>query len=281
MFLSLQSVDPSLGRLDYDSLSDQALMEIFCSPLELHTKLLQDENGHFLDVCEWQNVVCTDGRVTRIRMNNWIYTEKPATFEYIPPLVTHFEAEQCFMRGTLDTRVLPAHLIEFDVYKSLLRGTVDFRGFPRGLQDISISYNSFCGSCSLVDLPNSTSHLYAGNNQFSGEISLNQLPSTLEILLLDNNKLHGSVVLKNLPQALLYLDLSGNDFTGDFKLLDLPSSLAIVSIYRNKWSGTAILQKSSVRMPFRLTHDNINKVLDEDGNTHEWEPEIVAQQMEL
>ena len=274
----LYAVDPSLGRLDYDSLSDQTLMEIFTSRMkEEHIEVLQDKSGNFLDVCEWENVVCTDDRVTHVKMSYWVFTEKPVAFEYIPPLVTYFEAVYCLMRGSLDTRVLPVHLVKFTVYGNSLSAMVDFRGLPRGLQDICISFNSFCGSCALENLPSSLSRLYADSNQFSGEISLNHLPSMLETLNLRNNRLHGSVVLKNLPQALRSLFLSANDFTGDFQLLDLPSRLKNVDICFNKWSGTVVLRKASGRMPFRLSNDDIKTVLDENGNTHAWEAEIFAQ----
>ena len=49
----LQSVDPALGRLDYDSLSDQALMEmLFGGLIDESKRRYQDKHRMLLDVCE-------------------------------------------------------------------------------------------------------------------------------------------------------------------------------------------------------------------------------------
>ena len=63
----LLAVDPSLGRLDYESLSDQALMEMLIDALPTEEKaMFKDANGNFQDVCEWTNMDCTDERVTEV-----------------------------------------------------------------------------------------------------------------------------------------------------------------------------------------------------------------------
>ena len=65
---TLLSIDPALGRLDYDSLSDQARMEIFIDGLTEETKKhFQDPKGGFLDISEWSGVFVTDdGEVTDV-----------------------------------------------------------------------------------------------------------------------------------------------------------------------------------------------------------------------
>ena len=62
-------VDPSLGRLDYNLLSDQALMEMLFDGFDDQTKeRFQDDHGIYLDVCEWSCVKCDEfGRVVEIQ----------------------------------------------------------------------------------------------------------------------------------------------------------------------------------------------------------------------
>ena len=56
-FLLFLSVDPSLGRLDYHLLSDQALIEMFIDGFDAETKKdYQYDHCMYLDVCEWPAV---------------------------------------------------------------------------------------------------------------------------------------------------------------------------------------------------------------------------------
>ena len=106
----LTSVDPTLGRLDYDSLTDQALMEMLIHGIdEDYIDEFQDENGNFFDVCEWYSITCTDSRVTRICLNGYDIYTTPFRFDFIPPLVTSFEAYECNLSGTLNASILPLH----------------------------------------------------------------------------------------------------------------------------------------------------------------------------
>ena len=68
VFQVLLSVDPSLGRLDYSLMSDQALMEMFIDGFDDKSqKQYQDDHRMFLDVCEWPSIKCDhDERVVEI-----------------------------------------------------------------------------------------------------------------------------------------------------------------------------------------------------------------------
>ena len=49
-YLAVMAIDPALGRHDYHSLSDQALMEMVFDGMKAEKKQkLQDEHGNFLD----------------------------------------------------------------------------------------------------------------------------------------------------------------------------------------------------------------------------------------
>ena len=66
------SVDPSLGRLDYSLMSDQALMEMLIEGFDDETKQdYQDKHGMYKDVCDWFPITCDeDERVVEISIDN-------------------------------------------------------------------------------------------------------------------------------------------------------------------------------------------------------------------
>ena len=67
IFLSLIFTDiHNLGRLDYASLSQQALMEVVVENLNCKD-IFCDKEGHFLDITEWDGVeINENGGVTEI-----------------------------------------------------------------------------------------------------------------------------------------------------------------------------------------------------------------------
>ena len=57
----ISSTESSLGRLDHDSLPHQALMEMVIEKFDDEAKEeIQNDNGEFLDACEWEEVDCDD-----------------------------------------------------------------------------------------------------------------------------------------------------------------------------------------------------------------------------
>ena len=65
--LQLLTIDPALGRLDYESLSDQALMEMLIDGMNAKDKAeYQDENGNCRDVGEWKGIALSNDRVTEV-----------------------------------------------------------------------------------------------------------------------------------------------------------------------------------------------------------------------
>ena len=277
--LVFQGIDPSLGRLDYDSLSDQALMEMLISDMGESQRVFQDAKGNFKDVCEWNGylwkVKCESERVDSILLTSFKFSERQFPFEFIPPLATSFVSSFCKMHGTLHTPHLPRGLIRFEVVGAKLHGTINFLALPRKLEQLNISFNDFSGSCNLCKLPDTLVTFSAQNNSFSGEIALNSLPLVMEEIDLSNNKLSGSINILQLPPSFVSLDLSKNSFTGEFRLLTFPESLEVLTLYDNPLSGTAILQKSDNVMHFELESSCFSQVVDEEGNTHAWEDNIV------
>ena len=273
--LALLSLDQALGRFNFESVSDQTLMEMLVDIESGQMINFKEENGEFKDVCAWEIVECRDDRVTAVIFSNADYSQGQFPFNLIPPLTTRVVIEDSRLRGTLNTSHLPLNLTEFNVDWNQLHGFIDFRSFPRGLQDINISRNAFEGSLALSDLPDALIALVASMNKFSGEISMNDLPTSMEKLLLGRNKLTGSINIERLPKGMNCIDFNQNSFTGVFTLLDFPPNLAFVNIATNRLSKKAVLRSSSDDMPFTLCHYGIQDVFDENGNRHAWEDTIV------
>ena len=270
----LITADPSLGRLDYGSLPDQALMELLIEGMaEKQKKLLQDDQGNFKDACGWYMHKCTDDRVTHIHFYEREMSWKQFPFQFIPPLVESFFVALSLVSGTLDTAVLPPKLQIFDVSQNKLEGPLNFKAFPRELRDISVAWNSFHGSCALADLPDALVEFFASGNKLSGEISLNHLPSAMKTLVLNRNSLTGPVHIYKLPEAMSVIDLGHNALSGVFRLMAYPPEY--VNIDANPMDGTVVLLHKAEEINFELNFDNIKAVVDEEGNTHPLQEDIL------
>ena len=274
--MTLLCVDQSLGRLDYDSLSDQALMEMLIDGMDEQEKQrYQDENKNFLDVCEWDAVECEGDRVTEIALSESKFTAKQFPFLYMPPLVTYFKILVSNLHGTLDTKTLPRNLTYFYVGNNMLNESVSFADFPPQIDYICLSYNAFCGKCALSDLPATVTDFYAARNRFCGEIALNDLPPAMLYLFLAGNALTGSINIERLPKSIDIIDLSQNSFSGEFHLHTFPEYLRRIDIRKNELSEIAVLAVTTEKMHFHLENDCIQSVVDEEGNRHKWHEKIV------
>ena len=82
------TVDSSLGRVDYSSMSDQTLMEMLIDGFDAKTRRrYKDSDGMYLDVCEWSNIKCDDDqRVIEIDIENK-NSSGSVEFFYVPPKV--------------------------------------------------------------------------------------------------------------------------------------------------------------------------------------------------
>ena len=274
---ALNFADPHLGRLDYDSLSDQALMEMLIDGIKSRSKeAFLDEKSNFKDVSDWIGIECIDDRVTKINLSASKFTEKQFPFEFIPALVRSFGISNCDAHGTLDTAVLPRHIEFFDVSENKLHGSINFAGFPQSIESIFLYLNNFSGSCALGDLPDTLVTLDANNNEFSGELSLNEMPKAMEYLTLSKNKISGSFSIEKLPSRMEVLDLQSNALSGDVRLLgELPRTLHKIDVVNNKEMGSkAVLSKAAPPMHFKLKSDRLEYVVDEEGQAHAWQEPI-------
>ena len=216
----LCAADPSLGRFDLSSLSDQARMELMLADTSyVITASLLMANGDFKDVCSWKYITCDDeGHVVDFRCN--------CTFD-----------ENI---GTLRLDCMPEKLKTCRVESLLCSGTLDTSALPVSLESLILSKTGFSGSVAFEDLPQEILALNLMESDFEGSISLHRLPQKLKYLSLARNNFSGSVRFDNLPRSLTYADLSENKLTGElnFASCALPPKLRILLVSNNAFSGS-------------------------------------------
>ena len=97
--LFLDAVDPSLGRLDYASLSQQALMEMVIEGITNKEKICGDADEP-KDIEEWKGVKIEDGEVVKIE---WVYCwlMGPLCVEWLPSSVKELSVSENSLAGRL------------------------------------------------------------------------------------------------------------------------------------------------------------------------------------
>ena len=217
------AIDPSAGRVDYQSLPDQALMELLVQDLKHLKNPFIAESGDFKDIKDWMGVTCdADGHVIRLYFF-YRTTFKHATInlDFLPPRLVRVSFSSCWFHGTLDTRKLPAHLEDFCAPRNQLKGTVDFTTLPSTLTHLNIGENRFVGDISLEALPPALYELSIGTNRFTGKVKVDDLPASLELLDVSyNDQLRGDL-FEAKPNGNLYVRCNSNNFTGSLVMGNL------------------------------------------------------------
>ena len=236
------TVDPALGRLDYESLSDQALMEILVDSLESDQKEeFQDANENFHEVCDWSCTTCAEDRIEIISFCSYRFDATQFPFAFIPPHVKCIKMQRCGLKGTLDAPVLPLILENLTLLNNGLHGSIEFQALPRKLKSFEISANNFNGSCLLENLPGALIHFRASQNQFRGEIDLKNLPPAMEVLDLAHNVLTGRITLDHLPEKMRAVFLRCNALSGSLIIEKLPQSMTFMALDNNAFTGVFTL----------------------------------------
>ena len=240
-----------LGRLNYESMSQQALMEMVFSGIK-NQEIFQDEHGNFLEVCEWPGVDCNaDGEVEQINFDSTgggPLPEGTAHLEFIPNTANTIRLDRTALHGTVDFGILPPKLENFFIFGNKFRG--EFRSFDgfSCLGTLVISGNNFHGSVDASALPRTLMGLSIDSNDLHGSLELEKLPRELEWLRASRNKLEGTLDFSSLPERLKNLFLGENKFHGSVDLTHLPGSLEKISIYKNLFTG----EIDTIRLPKSL-----------------------------
>ena len=262
------SVDPSLGRVDYRLFSDQTLMEMFVDGFDDSTnKMLQDNEGMYLDVCKWSCVTCDDDhRVIKVDM------ERPDVggsleLRYVPPKVKLLRIGLPWMNGYLEGSVdlahLPEGMKETDLRNNKLTGEIDLKQLPQGMIYLYLQNNRFTGEIDLAHLPDGMVRLYLESNRFIGEIDLTQLPGEMEELYLSNNKLTGEIDLTLLPEEMTELSLQSNQLSGSL-VIKTRRTRMYINAQGNNFNAVAVVH-SNTRAQIMLRKSGVKSVVDENG----------------
>ena len=234
------SADDHLGKIDYATLSQQTLMELFVEPADTDVKkelLILDKNENIQPITEWNGPSCNqDEEVWRI------------TFSYDSI-------------NALDFRWIPATVGTLNLQRCPLKGSIDLANLPGNMEEIEIGETELDGPIDLTCLPSKLTKLLLRQNQFTGPISMDSLPSELTEMDLSVNKLNGSVDISNLPEDLYKIDISRNEFSGS---LNFGTGGHLVYFYanNNKFTGVADLREWRCTVGEIAVHKNLfSKIL--------------------
>ena len=210
--------DPSFGRVDCSSPSDQTLMEMLIDGFDDETKkMYQDKHGTYLGICEWSCVTCDEDESA-----------------------VKIDVDSTAVSGSLKLRRLPPKvsvLIIRSLQKSKLTGSVDLAHLPGGIEFFFLDHNQLTGDIDLAKLPERIKELYLQSNQLTGESDLTQLPDGMKVLKLDVNHLTGKVDLTHLPDGMKVLKLDINRLSGEVDLTHLPDGMEWLSLADNQLTG--------------------------------------------
>mmetsp|Transcript_21779 Transcript_21779/g.33846 ORF Transcript_21779/g.33846 Transcript_21779/m.33846 type:complete len:213 (-) Transcript_21779:45-683(-) len=175
-----------LARLDYESLSQQTLMEMVIDQI-VRKDLICGSADTPKDISEWNYVSLNEhGEVVEIDSTGQPW-EGEFGFEWVPATATRIRLVQKCLSGTVAFDKLPCRLEELILSGNLFSGSADFTQLPDGMRIIGLSRNFFSGSIDLTQLPKTLTQLYLSYNNFSGETDFSQLPESLVMLYVESN----------------------------------------------------------------------------------------------
>ncbi|KNH07231.1 hypothetical protein XU18_2094 [Perkinsela sp. CCAP 1560/4] len=237
--LFFKTVDSSIGRVDHESLSQQALMEMVIGEITNKEKICGDVDEP-KDIEEWKGVEIEDGEVFGIDWSHY-GLRGSVHLEWLPISVRKFLVGWSNLTGTLDLACLPTPMKHLDLRHNTFTGPIDLERLPERMEYLCVSKNQLSGSLNLASLPGTLQDLVAHNNKFSGSVDLTQLPAALTQLDISENELSGSVVLTQLSGSLSYLYLSRNQFSGSLDLTRLPPNIESFNFSWNRLSGEGFI----------------------------------------
>ena len=186
----LLSVDPSLGRIDYNLMSDQTLMEMLIEGFDDETKkTYQDNDGIYLDIRDWSDITFDgDERVAGIKISR-LHVNGSLALCYVPPKVI---------------------VLEISVWgKSELTGSIDLTCLPDGVQKLYLEYHQFTGSVDLTKLPWKMQVLLLRDNQLTGSLVIQKIPPSMVFMDMRNNHFSAVAVVDSETDATIQLQGSG------------------------------------------------------------------------
>ena len=208
------ALDASLGRVDYELLPQQSLLEMTVSDIN-DISMFCDHDGYFFECTRWVGVSCDlDENVRNIKwsnLHNSFFAEGGTVHvEWLPQTLQTFDIFMNHLYGSVDLTRLPASMRLFVVTANRLEGAADLTALPRELQYLYLARNSFSGGVRVANLPDSLIEIDIAENALSGAVDLTALSAGIRKINLSSNKLSGSLLVSTLSANLHSIDVSFN-----------------------------------------------------------------------
>ena len=278
--LTLYQVDPSLGRLDPLSLSDQALMEMLFTNVDKSSILsfvqrVQKEQGIPADFAEryeraeeealhlpddffwqesrWHSVSGVNGCVINemgVGYLSRIQDEHGNLLDACKWRGVHCADERVVRINLFQTRIfsvqfafeyIPALVEEFALLMCCLQGTLETSVLPLHLTFFAVSYGALCGTLNFAGFPSNLKNVNVIWNRFSGGCALSSLPDAIIEFRACGNKFSGQISLNDLPRKMEVLALEDNQLSGCLRIEHLPHNMEKLYLYDNAFTGDFLL----------------------------------------
>ncbi|KNH05349.1 hypothetical protein XU18_3615 [Perkinsela sp. CCAP 1560/4] len=157
----LDAVDPSLGRVDLESLPQQALMEMVIEGITNKEKICGDADEP-KDIKEWKGVTIEDGQVVEIAWHLF-WLEGSVHFEWLPSSVREVMVTENYLTDTLDLESLPTAMENLFLGFNASTGSIDLGSCRKEANPLPLPHLGR----SRKDIPQNTPHTTGKNNQLN------------------------------------------------------------------------------------------------------------------
>ena len=252
-----------LGRLDYASLSRQALMEIFIEGIE-NREIICGSAEEPEDIEQWRGFAYSEEQpsdtVEKHFIIRWVYLGLVGTIDlqWLPSTVQSLEIKYNKLTGSLNLTALPPSMQFLGIATNAFSGEIDLCHLPVGIKVLNLSNNQLSGSLNLEKLPQSIQALYLYTNRFTGSVCLQHLPPQLGNLAVSRNELSGAVDLTRLPVAMTVLWLEQNNLEGKTDFSHLPDALEQLDVSHTNLFGEIRARPGRTR--FYIEHSNVQLI---------------------
>jgi Leucine-rich repeat (LRR) protein len=164
--------------------------------------------------CRWYGVICENGHVIAIELNQNNLKGKLPEFRGLPWLQKLFLPNNELVGEVLDFRALP-NLRELDLSHNQLTGTIPNFRYRHQLQTLVLSDNQLTGEIPDFRALPKLLKLEIEKNQLTGSIPNFSRTPYLQVIALGENQLTGQIPNFNRLPKLQMLALSGNQLTGE------------------------------------------------------------------
>ena len=255
MILTL--VDPSaLGRLDYFSMSQQALMECLVAQLDASSlKSFRDRKKHFKDVHAWHGVECnSEGDVIGIDWMNSGRMVVSGTIDYqwLPPTVSflriQIESDAPPLVGPLNFNALPQSLQNLYLYgicsrypSSVFEIRGSFSDLPHAMKKLNIAWCGIKMPLCLTGIPKMLSEIDILEHDF-GDMEFRSDSTSLAKVMITRGTKEGTLSFIDSPRSLVFLGLELNKRVGSLSFEGLGPRLETLGLNFNALCGTVVFE---------------------------------------